>query len=61
VTPEELARQKIDPQLVQCGWVVQNRDEMNISASSHRSDRLFRANANSVTPMPTFAENKREV
>lgn len=31
MTPEQLARQKIDRQLAQCGWLVQSRDEMNIS------------------------------
>jgi type I restriction enzyme R subunit len=33
VTPEELARQKIDRQLIQCGWLIQNRNEMNISVT----------------------------
>jgi type I restriction enzyme R subunit len=32
VTPEQKARQKIEQQLVQCGWLVQNYREMNISA-----------------------------
>ena len=32
MTPEELARQDIDRQLAQCGWHVQDRNEMNISA-----------------------------
>jgi type I restriction enzyme R subunit len=34
VTPAELARRKIDPPLVQCGWIVQNRNEMNISTGA---------------------------
>jgi hypothetical protein len=33
MTPEEKARQDIDRQLAQCGWLVQSRDEMNISAA----------------------------
>jgi type I restriction enzyme R subunit len=41
VTPEELARQDIDRQLAQCGWQVQNRDEMNISAALGVAVREF--------------------
>ena len=29
-TPEELARQNIDKQLLTCGWVVQDRLAMNL-------------------------------
>ena len=32
-TPEQLARQKIDAQLVACGWVVQDKNVINLSAS----------------------------
>ncbi|NLF09397.1 MAG: DEAD/DEAH box helicase family protein [Pirellulaceae bacterium] len=32
MTPEEKARQEIDRQLVQCGWMVQDYGQMNISA-----------------------------
>ena len=32
-TPEQLARQKIDTQLVACGWVVQDKNVINLSAS----------------------------
>ena len=38
-TPEERARQKIDEQLAQCGWIVQNASEMNISAGLGTMDR----------------------
>src|SRR5437763_14279279 len=30
-SPEELAREKIDPLLQQCGWVLQNRSTINLS------------------------------
>lgn len=30
--PEQLARQNIDNQLTQCGWLVQDRRDMNITA-----------------------------
>jgi type I restriction enzyme R subunit len=32
MTPEQRARQQIDLLLQQCGWVVQNRSETNLSA-----------------------------
>src|SRR5215216_902556 len=32
-SPEELARDKIDALLQQCGWVLQNRGNINLSAS----------------------------
>ena len=33
-TPEQLARQKIDAQLVACGWLVQEKSAVNLSAGS---------------------------
>src|SRR5437867_2680211 len=32
-SPEELAREKIDALLQQCGWILQNRSTINLSAS----------------------------
>src|SRR5213596_1717427 len=32
-SPEELARQKIDPLLQHCGWILQNRNTINLSAA----------------------------
>ena len=40
-TPEQQARQIIDRQLDQCGWIVQDRDEMNISAALGVAIREF--------------------
>ncbi|PZR79372.1 MAG: hypothetical protein DLM52_01150 [Chthoniobacterales bacterium] len=31
-TPEELARQNIDALLTQCGWIIQKRSTINLSA-----------------------------
>jgi len=31
-SPEELAREKIDKILTDCGWVIQNRNTINLSA-----------------------------
>ncbi|MGH7248640.1 MAG: hypothetical protein ACREH9_11095, partial [Pseudomonadota bacterium] len=30
--PEDKSRAEIDAKLAACGWIVQNRDEMNLSA-----------------------------
>ena len=34
-SPEELAREKIDPLLQQCGWILQNRSTINLSATAY--------------------------
>ena len=39
--PEDRARQDIDRQLGQCGWVVQDRGQMNISAALGVAVREF--------------------
>lgn len=41
MTPEEKARIEIDRQIADCGWLVQNRDEMNISAALGVAVREF--------------------
>jgi hypothetical protein len=33
-SPEELAREKIDKLLTECGWIIQNRSAINLSAGS---------------------------
>ena len=30
--PEQLARDKIDKQLITCGWVVQSKNQINLNA-----------------------------
>jgi len=37
LAPEQKARQQIDQQLTDCGWLVQRASEMNISAGRWRS------------------------
>jgi type I site-specific restriction endonuclease len=32
-SPEDLAREKIDKLLTDCGWIIQNRSTINLSAS----------------------------
>ena len=41
MNPEDRARQDIDRQLVQCGWVVQDKGQMNISAALGVAVREF--------------------
>jgi hypothetical protein len=41
MTPEEKARQKIDQQLEQCGWIVQDYRQMDISAGRGVAVREF--------------------
>lgn len=41
VTPEQQVRQRIDAQLARCGWIVQNADEMNITAGPRVAVREF--------------------
>ena len=40
-TPEELAREQIDAQLEQCGWIVQDHRAMNLSAGPGVAIREF--------------------
>lgn len=40
MTLGEKARQKIDAKLVDCGWGVQNKDSINLSANLQRASRL---------------------
>ena len=40
-TPEEKARQKIDDQLAQCGWIVQDAANMNISAGLNEGGLIY--------------------
>jgi hypothetical protein len=34
MTPEQKARQRIDKQLEQCGWAVQDYEKMNLDAGA---------------------------
>ena len=42
LTPEQQARRRIDAALVEAGWVVQNRDRMNLAAGLGVAVREFR-------------------
>ncbi len=41
-TPEQIARDKIDKQLAVCGWVVQNRNKINLQANVGVAVRKYR-------------------
>ena len=41
MTPEQKSRQQIDRQLVACGWLVQDANQMNISAGPGVAIREF--------------------
>ena len=32
--PEQLARDTIDVELTQCGWVIQNKNQINLNAAT---------------------------
>jgi type I restriction enzyme, R subunit len=40
-TPEQRARQNIDELLKQCGWIVQDRAEVNLGAGRGMAVREF--------------------
>ena len=42
-SPEELAREKIDALLQQCGWILQNRSTINLSATAYWLELLVDA------------------
>jgi hypothetical protein len=46
-SPEELARQKIDKLLSDCGWVIQNRRTINLSAARGVAVRVTQASRRS--------------
>lgn len=41
VTPEDRARENIDKQLIDCGWIIQSRDKANITAARGVAIREF--------------------
>jgi len=41
-SPEQFARQEIDKLLTEAGWIVQNRDEINLGAGRGIAIREFR-------------------
>jgi type I restriction enzyme R subunit len=58
MNPEERARAKIDLQLEECGWCVQNRDEMNIFASKGVAVREFSMSGAGEADYLLYADGK---
>lgn len=38
--PEQLARDRMDIALVQCGWVIQNKNQINLNVSVGIADKM---------------------
>jgi type I restriction enzyme, R subunit len=47
-TPEEIARDKIDLALINCGWIVQNKKEINLNAATGVAVREYLTNVGSA-------------
>jgi len=56
-SPEQQARRNIDRQLDQCGWIVQDHDDMNISTGLGVAIREFPLTTGSVDYM-LYADGK---
>jgi type I restriction enzyme, R subunit len=59
MNPEERARAKIDLQLEECGWSVQNLREMNIFASKGVAVREFAMSGAGEADYLLYADGKR--
>ena len=57
-TPEELARIKIDELLAACGWTVQHRSELNLSAGHGVAVREFPMGAEGYADYLLFVDRK---
>src|SRR5215216_516252 len=43
--PEQLARDKIDQQLIACGWIIQNKNAINLAAGPGIAIREYQTDA----------------
>jgi type I restriction enzyme, R subunit len=57
-SPEELAREKIDALLQQCGWTLQNRSTINLSASRGIATREARLKDRDEVDYLLFVDGK---
>lgn len=39
--PEQLARDQINKQLIACGWTIQHKSAINLSAATGVADRVY--------------------
>lgn len=59
LSPEQLAREKIDSELVRCGWIIQNKSTANLSAGPGIVIREYQTDAGPADYM--FFVNKKPV
>ena len=57
-TPEEKAREKIDEQLINAGWIIQNREDFDRTASLGVAVREFLMDDNTEADYLLFVDNK---
>jgi len=56
--PEQLARDKIDTQLIDCGWVIQDKDKINLNASAGVVIRYYLTQDGKETDYVMFVDKK---
>ncbi|MBK7110375.1 MAG: DEAD/DEAH box helicase family protein [Bacteroidetes bacterium] len=56
--PEQLARDKIDAQLIACGWTIQDKDKINLNASSGIVVRYYLTQDGKETDYVLFVDKK---
>jgi type I restriction enzyme R subunit len=52
-TPEQKARREIDADLTSAGWIVQERDDLNLKAGRGTAVRVDRKAAGAIRAKPT--------
>jgi type I restriction enzyme R subunit len=56
--PEQLARDKIDEQLIACGWIIQDKNKINLSASFGVVVRYYLTQDGKETDYVVFVDKK---
>jgi len=56
--PEQIARDKIDAQLISCGWIIQDKNKINLNASSGVVVRYYLTQGGKETDYVMFVDKK---
>jgi len=56
--PEQLARDKIDKQLIACGWIIQDKNKINLNASTGVVVRYYLTQGGKETDYVMFVDKK---
>ncbi|PIV63115.1 MAG: restriction endonuclease subunit R, partial [Bacteroidetes bacterium CG02_land_8_20_14_3_00_31_25] len=56
--PEQIARDNIDKQLIACGWVIQDKDKINLNASIGIIVRYYLTQGGKETDYVMFVDKK---